>query len=99
MRLNATAMDEGEEVGADQRMVQPGTGAGEAGQGRDVGESPACAEDHGGVLAHLHEMSAVLVVLGVCGQAVGGYVAKAGDPRVRNVAYLCVEVPCQDDMP
>ena len=80
-------------------MVQPRAGAGEAGQGRDVRESPACAEDHGGALAHLHEMSAVLVVLGVCGQAVGGYVAKAGDPRVRDVAYLCVAVPCQDDTP
>ena len=99
MGLNATAMDEGEEIGADQCMVQPRAGAREAGKGRDVGESPACAEDHGGVLAQLHEVSAMLVVLGVCGQAVGGYVAKAGDPGVRDVAYLCVEVPCQDDMP
>ena len=65
MRLSATAVDEGEEVWADQCVVQPRAGTREAGQGRDVRECPACAKDHGGVLAHLQEMSAMLVVLGV----------------------------------
>ena len=57
-------------------MVQPRAGTREAGQGRDVREGLTCAEDHGGVLAHLHEMGTMLVVLGVWGQAVWGYVAK-----------------------
>ena len=65
MGLNATAMNEGEETGADQRMIQSRAGTREAGQGRDVREGSACAEDHGGVLAHLHEVCAMLVVLGV----------------------------------
>ena len=27
------------------------------------------------------------------------YVTKAGDPRIRDVAYFCVEVPCQETCP
>ena len=72
MGLNATAMVEGKEIGADQCMVQPRADMGEAGQCRETRKSPACAEDPGGFLAHLHEMSAVLVLLGVRGRAVGG---------------------------
>lgn len=65
MGLNATAMVEGEEIRAEQCMVQPRADMGEAGQCRAVRKSPAHAEDHGGFLAHLHEMNAVLIVLGV----------------------------------
>ena len=42
--LNATAMVEGEETGAEQCMVQPRAGTGEAGQGRDVVKSLAHAQ-------------------------------------------------------
>ena len=43
MGLNATAMIEGDETGAEQCMVQLRAGTGQAGQGRDARKSPAHA--------------------------------------------------------
>ena len=49
-------MDEWKEAGTDQGVVKSRVAPGVAGGGWGIQRGPACAQDHGGVFAKLHQV-------------------------------------------